>query len=254
MAMLEGEVKRVAEAIMGRIIDGAYPAGLRLPSEAALGEELGCGRSTVREALRHLADMGLVQSRRGSGAMVLDYRREGRPALLPTYLRVAALGDQPARLAREMLRLRTLMATEAVRLAARYASPDEIGPARARLAEAAEMADDPSGHALVELELYRELVLASGIWPAAWMVNAFWQPLREINVMFAPAMGPVARGFQRAMKELLDCVEQGDAERAVAVAQRWFERVDRKLVGVIEQALGAGDGPSRQRREKGGRR
>jgi len=252
MATLTGEVKRVAEAIMGRIVDGAYPAGLRLPSESALGEELGCGRSTVREALRHLADMGLVRSRRGSGAMVLDYRREGTPALLPTYLRVAGLGARPARLAREMLRLRTLMATEAVRLAAEYAPEIDLAPARARLAEAAEQQADPSAHALIELELYRELVMASGIWPAAWLVNAFWQPLREINGMFAPAMGPVPRSFQRNMKKLLDRIAEGDVEAAVTVARDWFARADRKLVGVIEQALGGGSEPHKT--SKGGRR
>src|SRR3954467_13923953 len=83
---LTGEVRRVAHEVLGRIVSGAYPAGLRLPAENDLATELRCGRSTVREALSHLAGMGVVKSRRGSGAMVLDFRREGTPALLPWYV------------------------------------------------------------------------------------------------------------------------------------------------------------------------
>src|SRR5687768_3804173 len=106
-----GEVRRVANAILGRILDGTYPSGLRLPSEAGLADELGCGRSTVREALRHLADLGIVRSRRGSGAHVLDFRREGTPALLPAYLRAGRFEAPPQAIARELLRLRTIMAS-----------------------------------------------------------------------------------------------------------------------------------------------
>ena len=64
------EVQRVSRILLGRIIDGTYPKGLRLPAEASLAEELTCGRSTIREALRHVADLGLVKSRRGSGALL----------------------------------------------------------------------------------------------------------------------------------------------------------------------------------------
>src|SRR5271155_1541627 len=103
-----GEVRRVANEILGRIVAGAYPAGLRIPAENDLAAELSCGRSTVREALRHLTGFGVVKSRRGSGAMVLDFRREGTPALLPWYV-MAGRFDRPAGvLASELLGVRTL--------------------------------------------------------------------------------------------------------------------------------------------------
>jgi DNA-binding GntR family transcriptional regulator len=176
--------------------------------------------------------------------MVLDFRREGTPALLPAYLRMGKLDSPPARIARELLRLRTLMATEAVRLAARYAEPDGLEEARAILAAAPALEQDPSAHALNELELYRALVVASGMWPATWMVNAFWAPLREINTMFAPAMGPVHPDFQGTMTGLLDRIAAGDETSAMDLANAWFEQVDTKLVRIIELTLGDdADGP-----------
>src|SRR5512143_3405417 len=104
-----GEVQRLASALIGRIVSGAYPCGLRLPAAVELAGEFACGRSTVREALRHLADLGLVRSRRGSGAMVLDFRREGTPALLPWYLTAGRFDRPVGVLARELLGMRTLL-------------------------------------------------------------------------------------------------------------------------------------------------
>src|SRR3954465_12849954 len=138
----KGEVRRASDAVLKRIVSGAYPAGLRLPSEADLAAELACGRSTVREALRYLTGMGVVKSRRGSGAMVLDFRREGTPALLPWYV-LAGRFDRPVGvLARELLGMRTLLAAQAVRLAARYADPGTIIRAREILGRAPSLAHD----------------------------------------------------------------------------------------------------------------
>ncbi len=250
MTTLAGEVRRVADSLVDRILDGSYPSGLRLPSEASLGEQLRCGRSTVREALRHLADLGLVRSRRGSGAMVLDFRREGTPALLTAYVRSGGMGEAAPAMAKEMLRLRTNMAAEAARLAARYASPDELSRARQRLAAGPALEADPCAHALNELELYRELVVASRMWPAAWMVNAFWGPLRDLNTLFAPAMGPVKPAFQPTMERLFKLIEARDEAGCVKLIEGWFDSVDSELVGIIERTLSATHGTASRDRDR----
>jgi DNA-binding FadR family transcriptional regulator len=171
MSVATGEVRRVSEQILGRIVSGAYSSGTRLPSEVDLAEELGCGRSTVREALRHLADLGVVRSRRGSGATVLDFRREGTPALLPAYV-LAGKFDRPvATLASEMLRIRSLLAGEAVRLAARYAT--SLDEPRRILARAPSLEHDLVAHSVNEVDFFRSIVHASGIWPAVWLANVF---------------------------------------------------------------------------------
>ncbi|TCJ38080.1 FadR/GntR family transcriptional regulator [Parafrankia sp. BMG5.11] len=79
----------IAERIRDFIIGQNLAEGTRLPSERALAERLGTSRPTVSQAIRTLALMGLVESRRGSGAYVL--RRpdkaegtQGRSLLSPT--------------------------------------------------------------------------------------------------------------------------------------------------------------------------
>jgi DNA-binding FadR family transcriptional regulator len=233
------EARRVAHEILGRIVAGTYPAGLRLPAEVDLAAELGCGRSTIREALGHLAGLGVVKSRRGSGALVLDFRREGTPALLPFYV-LAGRFDRPAGvLARELLAVRTLLAAQAVRLAARYADQAALAEARALLARSPGLAHDPVAHGNNELDFFRALVSASGIWPAVWLANVFWAPMRELHDRFAGLVGSVPADYTAQMGRLLDLVEAGDAVGAEAHIVAWFERVDASLVGQLEMLLGA---------------
>ncbi len=246
-----GEVKRVSETLLARIMAGAYPAGLRLPPETELASELRCGRSTIREALRYLADQGLVQSRRGSGALVLDWRREGTPALLPLYVQLGRFDVSPPALAAEMLRIRTMMACEAVRLAAMHAAPGSLDEARSFLRRAPSLEDDPAEHAVNELELYRALVRASGMWPAVWMVNAIWGPMRELNRMFAPAIGRVRPEFQPTMERLLELIAARDPDAAVTHIERWFRIIDERLVRAIERLVShTAASPARPRRAR----
>jgi DNA-binding FadR family transcriptional regulator len=243
-----GEVQRVSNEILGRIVSGVYPAGLRLPAEVDLAAEFSCGRSTVREALGHLAGLGLVKSRRGSGAMVLDFRREGTPALLPWYIAVGRF-DRPAGvIARELLGVRTLLAAEAVRLAARYADRAALGEARALLVKAPALAGDPVAHGINELDFFRALVSASGIWPAVWLANVFWAPMRELSDRFAGVVGGVPEDYDAEMGRLMALIEAGDDKGAVTQVTAWFARVDAVLVGKLEGLLALADATRTERR------
>lgn len=63
-----------AEQIKDLIMGGSLRPGDKLPTEPQLMEKLGVGRSTVREAVRMLANMGLVSVRQGSGTYVQEQK------------------------------------------------------------------------------------------------------------------------------------------------------------------------------------
>lgn len=60
----------VAQLILERVHNGAYPSGSRLPSERQLGEEFSVSRPTVREALAALELQGVVETQVGAGSYV----------------------------------------------------------------------------------------------------------------------------------------------------------------------------------------
>lgn len=71
---------QVARALLRDIRSGKYPVGSQLPSEPELTVSLGVSRQTVRAALRHLRELGLVHAEQGVGSFVLStqpFKRHG---------------------------------------------------------------------------------------------------------------------------------------------------------------------------------
>ena len=61
---------QVFDQIKDMIRSGTYCAGDQLPSEKELMERMGVSRVTVRQALRLLADAGIIETRKGKGSIV----------------------------------------------------------------------------------------------------------------------------------------------------------------------------------------
>ncbi len=67
---------RVAEEVADRIriliLDGTFPPGQSLPSERDLTERFGVSRGSIRDALRMLGVIGLLETRHGQGTFPLE--------------------------------------------------------------------------------------------------------------------------------------------------------------------------------------
>lgn len=64
--------RKIADALLADIGAGRYEVGAMLPAEAELCEQFHASRFTIREALRWLADHGVIDRRRGSGTRVIS--------------------------------------------------------------------------------------------------------------------------------------------------------------------------------------
>ncbi len=70
---------QVARKLVEYLLSGAVEPGARMPSERKLAEAFGVGRSAMREAIKALSLIGLVEVRQGDGT----YLRKADSALLP---------------------------------------------------------------------------------------------------------------------------------------------------------------------------
>lgn len=61
----------IANEIRRSISEGQYVEGQKLPTESAYAKRFGVNRHTVRHAMTHLVQEGLVHSRRGAGYFVI---------------------------------------------------------------------------------------------------------------------------------------------------------------------------------------
>lgn len=63
----------VQEALKSYIAANGLTAGMKLPAEGDLADQLGVSRGSVREAMRALESLGIVETRRGIGVFVADF-------------------------------------------------------------------------------------------------------------------------------------------------------------------------------------
>src|SRR5256714_7786222 len=111
------------------ILLGRYQPGERLPPQRALAADMQVNMASVREALKRLEQLRLVEVRHGDATRVLDWRRSG--GLEALLLRGSA--EEP--FLRDLFEARRVLLVEAARLAAQRRSEEQALQLR-ELAEA----------------------------------------------------------------------------------------------------------------------
>jgi GntR family transcriptional repressor for pyruvate dehydrogenase complex len=142
---------RLCEAILG----GRYAPGERLPTQRALAADLDVNLASVREAVKRLEQLRLVEVRHGDAMRVLDWRRSGGLDAL------ALLGSVDRDVVRSLFEARRLLLAAAARLAAERRS-DEQADAIAELAGAVATAADDEGALLADWGFMAALVEGAG--------------------------------------------------------------------------------------------
>jgi GntR family transcriptional regulator, transcriptional repressor for pyruvate dehydrogenase complex len=112
--------EQVAAQISDQIAEGRWKPGEKLPSEAELCGALRIGRSTLREALKSLAFVGMVQMRPGEGTYVIE---ESRLLIDRIMARGSLKTDQELQ---DVGEARLLLEGEIAALAAERAEPEDL--------------------------------------------------------------------------------------------------------------------------------
>ncbi|MFJ4790008.1 FadR/GntR family transcriptional regulator [Streptomyces sp. NPDC088794] len=126
---------QIVEDLRSQILSGAMPDGSRLPSERDLATYYDVSGPTVREAVRVLTAVGLVNARNGSRSTVTAQGDTLLAMSIASVVQVERVG------AREVLGLLGALNGYAAELAAERADDDEI----ARLREAASAVPQANG-------------------------------------------------------------------------------------------------------------
>jgi GntR family transcriptional regulator, transcriptional repressor for pyruvate dehydrogenase complex len=159
MAIL-GPVSRpsVPDQVFARLCDlivsEHYEPGERLPTQRALADEFGVNMASVREAIKRLEQLRLVEVRHGDATRVLDWRRAGLEAL-------ALLETVDMRIVRPLFEARRLVLSQVARLAAERRS-DAQADAIESAAQAVVAADSDEAAQVADWAFVSAAVASSG--------------------------------------------------------------------------------------------
>lgn len=93
----------VLHEIRGYIDENNLKPGDKLPSERDLAENLEAGRSSVREALRAMELLGLIETRNGQGTFLSDYKPYQTVELLASFILQGSKTKDDLRLSKKII-------------------------------------------------------------------------------------------------------------------------------------------------------
>lgn len=192
------------------VVTGEWSEGTKIPAEPELVRQLGVSRNTVREAVRALTHVGLLEARPGDGTYVRS------TSVLGSTLSRRLDDCDPL----EVLEVRQCLETEAARLAASRHTEEDVARLRSgfdRLkadfdrGEPAEVVVQAifdhhldivkAGHNPLLLELYQNI---------ADSVRASIEAVLGVVDRLAPDMEPA----ERLHRDLIEAIASGDGEAA----------------------------------------
>jgi DNA-binding FadR family transcriptional regulator len=204
------------------ILDGEYNYGDRLPAERQLAEHFQTSRSTVREALRQLEELKMVERRLGSGTFITCTQRmeDSRIAEVtsPIQLVEVRLGFEP----------------QMVRLAVLYATARDLERLKAALRRVEAETTDQDAFSRADEQFHLSLAECSGNPLIIW----FYQQLNTVrghaqwDAMKTKILTPerIAE-YNREHRTLFDAVESRDKTAAEKVILEHLARARRDLLG-----------------------
>lgn len=171
--------EQVVAEIESRLKAGTLKAGDRLPPERQFAEALGVSRGAVREALRILEAIGVVEAGTGSGptsgSMIVRDSIAGMAMVLRIHLQLASFSQE------DLVEIRLLIESMAARKTAESATSEDIADLRALIDEMRGTHTTASYNDL-DAAFHVRIVRASGNSLAAVLMAALREALRQAMV------------------------------------------------------------------------
>lgn len=212
------------DAIREYILTNRLPPGSELPPETELVKQLGISRNSVREAVKALSALGMIEVRRGSGLYVGDFSLDPLLDSLSynVWMELDALND--------LLQVRRVLETGMIGRAIEKMQPADHAKLRVILAEMKARAEKNQEFPEEDREFHRCLFLCLNNKVLLKLLDNFWLMLRRAIENFDIANVTVMRTYYDHA-EIAEAVMGGDVETArVKLGQHYAgvaERLER---------------------------
>jgi len=215
---------QIQAEVMQLILDRKLPAGASLPTETELMSDLGVSRNSVREALKALQALDIVEIRHGYGTYV------GQASLTPlvdglTFRTLAQLDDEAGALA-EILQVREVLEEGLIRRVAATLSEAELD----RLESVVEQMETAGheGRPFPELDReFHELLYASlGNALVPQLLGAFWTVFRRVAGVRGWTDDPAPEVTVRRHRDIVTALRVRDVEGAQRAMADHFRGIE----------------------------
>jgi GntR family transcriptional repressor for pyruvate dehydrogenase complex len=210
--------EEVARQIERLILKKLQP-GDKLPSERELAETLGVSRGSIRDAIRSLELLGLVEPRQGAGTIVREVTADALVNPLANML--VRQREQVV----ELLDFRKMLEPPLAGRAAVHASSEEISELE-EILERQEAKLSKGNLAIAEdSDFHYSVALASGNTVVLKLLDVLMDMLRDTRERSLQLAGRPQKSLA-GHKRILGAIKRRDAEAATAAMRRHIEDVE----------------------------
>jgi GntR family transcriptional regulator, transcriptional repressor for pyruvate dehydrogenase complex len=222
------------EKIKEMIISGALQPGDRLPREADLAQRLGLSRSSLREAVRALSLVRILDVRQGDGTYVTSL---DAALLLDALSFVIELHQDQSVL--ELLEARRLLEAEAAGLAAVRIAPEQVAELRS-LIEAMPACTDVEEFVENDIGFHRTIAEAAGNGVLAKLLESLSSRTIRARIWRAITQSGAIDRTVAEHQAICDAIEHQSPELARAWMSVHVASVEAWLRQAVEAPVGAG--------------
>ncbi|MGA3195834.1 MAG: FadR/GntR family transcriptional regulator [Terriglobales bacterium] len=210
--------EEVARQIERLILKKLKP-GDKLPSERDLAETLGVSRSSIRDAIRSLELMGMVEPRQGAGTIVREISSDSLVNPLANALK------RKEELIAELLDFRRMLEPPLAARAATRVSADEISEMEEILQRQQEKQSHGEPAVAEDAEFHYSIALASGNSVVLKVLDILMDLLRDTRERSLQVEGRPQKSLA-GHRRILAALKRHDAEAAKAAMRRHIEDVE----------------------------
>ncbi|MBT2500529.1 FadR family transcriptional regulator [Agromyces sp. ISL-38] len=219
MAVTDEAILRIKEMILA----GELSPGDRLPPEKELSERLGLSRSSLREAVKALEVIRVLDVRRGDGTYVTSLEPR---LLLEAMSFVVDLHDDQSVL--EIFAVRRILEPAASALAARNADADDLARLR-EVIDGVDHATDVEGLVAHDLEFHRGIADATGNSYLAGLIDSLSSHTVRARIWRGITQEDAVGRTLQEHHAILEAIEAGDGELASALTVAHVSGVEQWL-------------------------
>jgi GntR family transcriptional regulator, transcriptional repressor for pyruvate dehydrogenase complex len=200
--------EQIEQQIEQRILSGELRSGDRLPTERELAEQFHASRTAVREAMKSLAQKGLVDMRPGRGTIIIDGTSRAMRHSLGLMMKIGQAVNSSS-----LVEVREILEPEIAALAAVRATEEHIAAMQEAVAIMDANLNDADAYITADNDFHRALAEGTQNVLILALVDSIVDLLSEQRKHIFSVSGGPQRG-QIHHKHILETIIQRDPEAA----------------------------------------
>ncbi|HTX78712.1 MAG TPA: FadR/GntR family transcriptional regulator [Longilinea sp.] len=219
--------EKIVDKLLTLIREKQLRPGDRLPPERELALMMGVSRPSLREALRALSIMRVIENRQGSGTFVTSLK----PELFVEHLDfIFKVNDSTFM---DLFQARKILEVGLASLAAPRITPEEIAALEDCVQHSAETIDDPEAFLKADLELHQRIINAA----QNHILALFMESINQLNIASRRRTGEspeVRRQTLQDHRTILKALKAHDPKLAGDAMRRHLDFVEQQLKEMAE--------------------